>query len=839
MTDNLGHKVGVIIATSMDRTESLFSLSLRSVLQQKVSPDCVVVVDDNSNESVCREIERRIQALNNPQVVYIRNRRTIHMSGTGAWNTGIAYLKEKIGESNYVAILDDDDFWDSTYIENIKEHIVAEPDAVFAFLMRSDCEDVSRFSKDDLTINNFLIGNPGIQGSNMCFQIRAISEIDGFDENMASCTDRDLMIRFLQKFGSESVVIVDKKLVNHVAGKNTVTSNFHLKERGLDYFYWKHIKLFDYKTLDKSLQRARDLFSYPNSETILSLFRSVNVILITGVCGMIGSHIARRFKKLGYIVVGIDNLSTGVLENISDFIASDNFTFLNLDLNDKDRLKQLFVQFQPNYVFHFAALPRIKYSIDFPSESYTANVCATNVIAKITAESNARLFVFASSSSVYGQGDGGKMSETDPLRPMSPYAEQKIYAERILKETLCPSESNLVILRLFNIYGYSHQPVNTYSTLIGKQIADIYNNYSITINGTGTQKRDFTYIDDVVEAAVRCVEVYPNSSTCEIINIGYGSPVSVNDASDLLLAFFNRKISKIYNSAYILEPDYTLADNLKAERLLGWRPKTDLHSGIQQVMSQTIANQCIVIGVAMHNNSATIRRCLNSVLKQQGLKRQLKIVVGDDNSTDDWRKEIADMMQDERVTLLSLSNNNVVLTRNAINDFICNNYPTCVFVGRLDADDEYSSEDELVKIEVVFDVNNSDIISAGNYLREDDKIIERKNPTDKKLSDSQYLCSRLKQMSNGIPEGELPSCNLFIRPQCMLPYPDVASGEDHALFVNYLTRQDRYNIFFAENLFPVIYNLGGTTTSANRKSGNYMGCRKELFNQTLELCRTK
>lgn len=627
--------------------------------------------------------------------------------------------------------------------------------------------------------------------------------------------------------------------MNHFASSNTVTSNSTMKKKGLDYFYNKHIKLFDATTLDESLQRAERLFRYPNAETIKSLFRSKNVILITGACGFIGSHVARRFTTLGYKVIGIDNLSTGVVENISGISTYGNFTFVNQSVNDYKELKRIFEQCQPDYVFHFAALPRVKYSIDYPTESYQANVQATVVIAKVTAESHARLLVFASSSSVYGQCDGGKMVETDHLNPMSPYAEQKTQAESILKETLFQAECNLLILRLYNVYGYSSQPINTYSTLIGKQIADIYRDYSITINGSGMQKRDFTYIDDVVDAVVNCVEAYQNPKKCEIINIGNGNPSSVNDVSDFLQSFFKRQIVRHYNSQYIPEPNYTLADNSKAETLLEWQPKTGIYEGIKRVLEKTITNQCIVIGVAMHNNAATIRRCLSSIMKQQNVKRLIKIVVGNDNSTDNWREETADLIQDERVTLLELSNNHVVLTRNAINAFICNHYPNCVLVGRLDADDEYSSEYELSKIETVFDQENPDIISAGNYLRENNIVIARKNPTDKRLLDANYLCMRLQQMSYGIPEGELPSCNLFVRPMCLIPYPEMASGEDHALFVNYLTQQDKYKIFFAENLLPVIYNLGGKTTSTNWQSGNYIRCRKELFNQVLELCKTK
>ena len=285
------------------------------------------------------------------------------------------------------------------------------------------------------------------------------------------------------------------------------------------------------------------------------------------------------------------------------------------------------------------------------------------------------------------------------------------------------------------------------------------------------------------------------------------------------------------------EPSYTCANNAKAYNLLGWEPTIQPSEGVRRLIRHTIQNQVIAIGVAMHNNATTIRRCLQSILDQQGLRRQLEIVLANDNSSDNWRENVSDLLHDERIIYIDLANNNVVKTRNAINRYISDNIHNCVLIGRLDADDEYSSDFELVKIEEVLDKENPDIISAGNYLRQDGQLIRRTNPTDKRLAEKDYLLYRLEQMSRGVDEGELPSCNLYIRPHCLLPYPDVKSGEDHALFVHYLLQADTYRITFAEDLKPVIYNLGGKTTSENRKFGNYINCRIELYKNAIEQCR--
>ena len=804
-------------------------------------PDYIVVVDDNNDESVSAEIINGIELLNCPSIIYIQNNRTKNMSGTGAWNTGIDFLAKTIGGDGFAAFLDDDDSWDRDYIQNIRQTISENPnsDAIFPFLKRSDCQDVSVFDKSKLTIKDFLIGNPGVQGSNMCFKISNLLKINGFDECLASCTDRDLMIRFLQEYGNENVSIIEKQLVNHFAGNNTVTSCFEKKKKGLDCFYQKHINIFDFQTLEKSLNRAVKLFQYPESDRIKTLYRNNTKVLITGVCGFIGSHIARRFVRLGYDVVGIDNYATGVFKNIEDFVKSRNFKFFEISVNDKDALQILFEENRFDYVFHFAALPRIKFSIDYSDESYNANVTAAKTIGNVAANAKVKLFVFASSSSVYGQSLHRIMIETDNLNPMSPYAVQKAESERILQEIFSCSKTNLLILRLFNVFGFSFQPINGYSTLMGRQISEIFTYHSVTINGDGRQRRDFTCVDDVAEAAVNCVEVYQPATKQEIINIGTGKNYSVRQVFDILQSFFKRRIKRKYNHNHYEEPTFTLADNTKAQKLLGWYPKTDLKSNIADMLFKTVENQEIVIGIAMHDNAGTIRRCLLSVLGQSHLRRHLRIVLANDNSSDNWYDEISDLLNDTRIALLNLDNCNVVKTRNAINDFIKENYPNSVLIGRLDADDEYSGSFELSKIEAVFDSENPDLILAGNYLRQNGVVIERKNIADKRLSEKSYIMERLKQMSIGIPEGELPSCNLFLSPQVLLPYPDVASGEDHALLVHYLFNQDKYDIYLADALLPVIYDLGGKSTENNRKSINYIACREYLYQKSLELCRTK
>ena len=257
-------KIGVIIASSLNRNDLLFSRSLYSVLIQNRSPDYVLIVDDNQNETISKDIQRRILDLENNKIHYIKNLRTPNMSGTGAWNSGIKWYEKIFTEDDYIAILDDDDSWYEGYIASCYRVVTSSSktlDAVFGFIKRSDCEMCNIFEVKDININNFLKGNPGIQGSNMFFRFGALRAIGGFDETLASCTDRDLMIRFLQKHSNENIKIIPKILVNHFVSKDSVTSNFTTKTNGLNSFHIKYIRLYSQDLLDQALQRAKRLFN--------------------------------------------------------------------------------------------------------------------------------------------------------------------------------------------------------------------------------------------------------------------------------------------------------------------------------------------------------------------------------------------------------------------------------------------------------------------------------------------------------------------------------------------------------------------------------------------------
>ncbi len=294
--------IAIVIATSKGRTKLLYSRSLRSVYKQEgVNPLEVVIVDDNPvaerkdhsgeymkikdaieslrNELLRNTYERFLEYTENVsfdeffKTTLIKNSRTRGHSGTGAWNTAIYYLAKKYPKNElFVAILDDDDEYMGGYLSECSKIIKNNGDrivAVFPFIKwrRSEGDMVLEFKREDITPRSFFIGDPGIQGSNMCIKLDLLKDVGGFDENLYSATDRDLMIRLLNHMSNskqnlEIYLIPKPMVIYHTDQPDRVTNNRHLKKLGLDVFYEKWRDDFSEKDFVKSLDRARRLFGY-------------------------------------------------------------------------------------------------------------------------------------------------------------------------------------------------------------------------------------------------------------------------------------------------------------------------------------------------------------------------------------------------------------------------------------------------------------------------------------------------------------------------------------------------------------------------------------------------
>lgn len=294
-------------------------------------------------------------------------------------------------------------------------------------------------------------------------------------------------------------------------------------------------------------------------------------VIVTGGAGFIGSHLVDRLIDLGHQVVVYDNLSTGKRSDINP-----KAHFIKSDLSRPTKLKKA------DYIFHFAALPRIERSFDHPEETHAANVTATLNVLKQASRLKIKRLIFASSSSVYGKIEAKDLpvNESHPTNPQSPYAAQKLMSEIYCKLFTQQLELDTVILRLFNIYGPRQPTTGAYKLVIPIFIEQKTKGKPLTIYGDGRQTRDFTHVNDAVQALLLAMQRQKNFNG-EIINIGSGIPTSILKLANLT---GGEKHFIKPNPRSSWEEKYKFADISKAKKLLNWQPKINLKSGLQMLV---------------------------------------------------------------------------------------------------------------------------------------------------------------------------------------------------------------------------------------------------------------
>lgn len=245
---------------------------------------------------------------------------------------------------------------------------------------------------------------------------------------------------------------------------------------------------------------------------------------------------------------------------------------------------------------------------------------------------------------------------------------------------------------------------------------------------------------------------------------------------------------------------------------------------------EEVFKEQIIICMPLKNAEKTIKNAIFSVLHQIGTKREIILLIGNDNSTDDSEtilKEIASLHAN--VILLHLNFNNTYLNRNFLNDYARKNYPNCILIGRLDADDVMYNEHTISQIETLFDQNNFDVLICGNKQVKNGVVLDEKNNPSKNLLKENFLLNQLFEMAQGNPKAELPSCNTFLKPIIKIEYPNKASAEDHWFTVLLLLQKDKLKILIDEQLLYCFYSLDGFATHNNKKSNLYLKSRKELY----------
>jgi len=302
--------------------------------------------------------------------------------------------------------------------------------------------------------------------------------------------------------------------------------------------------------------------------------------IVTGGAGFIGSNLVDKLIDMGVEVHIIDDLSTGFKKNLNP-----KATFWEQDISTLDPDKPWSELENTDVIFHLAALARVQPSIEDPIPFDKVNIGGTLRMLKLAHNLGVARFVYSASSSAYGNTTVFPTPETSSTNPLSPYGLQKFVGEQYCEMFSKVYGLDTVSLRYFNIYGERMSLEGAYKLAIPIFANQILEGKPLTINNDGEQRRDFTYVGDVVNANILAA-THPEQLSGDVFNIGNGNNYSVNELADMLGG------EKSYGNK-VIEPFQTLTDNTKAKRLLNWNPQGDLPSWIEIYKQELGINQLI------------------------------------------------------------------------------------------------------------------------------------------------------------------------------------------------------------------------------------------------------
>ena len=321
--------------------------------------------------------------------------------------------------------------------------------------------------------------------------------------------------------------------------------------------------------------------------------------LVTGVAGFIGSNLLEELLLLNQKVIGLDNFSTGYMHNL-DFVKANippelwkNFLFIEGDIqNIKDCNRACK---DVDYVLHQAALGSVSRSIDDPISTNNTNINGFLNIMMAAKKANVIRFVYAASSSTYGDHPDLPKVENKIGNPLSPYAVSKYVNELYAQTFKTVYDFDSIGLRYFNVFGKRQNPKGEYSAVIPRWISSLLNSTNIYINGDGKTSRDFCYIDNVVQANILAATTEKIESINQVYNIAYGESTTLNELYEFIIKFL--KDSDISCSSKLIYRDFrsgdvkhSLANINKAINLLGYEPTHNIYQGLQKSIEWYISN---------------------------------------------------------------------------------------------------------------------------------------------------------------------------------------------------------------------------------------------------------
>ena len=304
----------------------------------------------------------------------------------------------------------------------------------------------------------------------------------------------------------------------------------------------------------------------------------MNKFLVTGGAGFIGSNIAAELVLQGCFVRVIDNLLTGKKSNLADII--DRIEFVEADMGDEKIARKVMKDI--DVVLHQGALPSVPRSVDDPAETHRHCLDATFTLLLAARDAGVKRFVYASSSSAYGDTPTLPKVETMPPRPLSPYAVGKLAGEYYCSVFYEVFGLETISLRYFNVFGPHQDPTSQYAAAIPAFVTAILKDQQPTVFGDGLQTRDFTYVDNIVEANLLAATAEHTAG--QLLNIACGKAITVNETIDVINELLGKNIKPLYTAPRPGDIKPSLADITLAEKLLSFKPTIPFKQGLQKAI---------------------------------------------------------------------------------------------------------------------------------------------------------------------------------------------------------------------------------------------------------------
>ncbi|MFP5471264.1 MAG: SDR family oxidoreductase [Bacteroidia bacterium] len=305
-------------------------------------------------------------------------------------------------------------------------------------------------------------------------------------------------------------------------------------------------------------------------------------ILITGGAGFIGSNLCERLISRGYFVTCVDNLSTGRKQNIEHLLSNSKFEFVQGDIADLNLMMNLTKGVDA--VLHQAALGSVPRSIDNPLATNHANITGFLTVLTAAKENNVERFVYAASSSTYGDNYKLPKVEEEIGKPLSPYAVTKLVNELYADVFSKLFGIKTIGLRYFNVFGPNQDPNGAYAAVIPKFIQLLKEGKSPTIHGDGSQSRDFTYIENVLDANELAITTQNPEAFNQVYNVACGNAESLTDITKYLIRKINTNVAIEFVAPRKGDIKDSLADISKISRLLGYSPKVSVYEGLDKTI---------------------------------------------------------------------------------------------------------------------------------------------------------------------------------------------------------------------------------------------------------------